>query len=147
MSVSRPVCPPAALLTCMMQRDLSPSNPKEKETRSVLLIIYPPTSPTASDNEHRGDVKEPKKLHPVVQNGLYVAEMFAAHIARQNVISFVVDGELRRCCSVKLIIRARRVTTSSTSGILTGKIQFNALASTSFRICPAFWSCCLLCSE
>ncbi|KAG1772481.1 hypothetical protein EV702DRAFT_1033620 [Suillus placidus] len=37
--------------------------------------------------------KDPKK-HPVVQNGLYVAEMFAAHIARQHVISFIVNNDI-----------------------------------------------------
>ncbi|KAG1771118.1 hypothetical protein EV702DRAFT_1202146 [Suillus placidus] len=38
--------------------------------------------------------KEPKKLHPVVQNGLYVAEMFTAHIACQHVISFIVNNNI-----------------------------------------------------
>ncbi|KAG2352743.1 hypothetical protein BDR07DRAFT_1436180 [Suillus spraguei] len=34
------------------------------------------------------------KRHPVVQNGLYVAEMFAAHTARQHVISFIVNNNI-----------------------------------------------------
>ncbi|OJA14917.1 hypothetical protein AZE42_13416 [Rhizopogon vesiculosus] len=43
---------------------------------------------TKSNNEPPME-EEPEKLHPNVQNGLYVAEMFAAHIARQSVISCV----------------------------------------------------------
>ncbi|KAG2132299.1 uncharacterized protein EDB93DRAFT_1309956 [Suillus bovinus] len=38
--------------------------------------------------------KEPKKIPPVVQNGLYAAEMFAAHTARQHVISFIVNNDI-----------------------------------------------------
>ncbi|KAG2064221.1 hypothetical protein BDR04DRAFT_284843 [Suillus decipiens] len=38
--------------------------------------------------------KKSDKLHPVVQNGLYVAEMFAAHTARQHVISSVVNNDI-----------------------------------------------------
>ena len=44
---------------------------------------------TKSNNEPPME-EEPEKLHPNVQNGLYVAEMFAAHIARQSVISCVI---------------------------------------------------------
>jgi hypothetical protein len=43
-----------------------------------------------SNNENRNVEDEAEKPHPAVQNGLYVAEMFAAHIARQHVISCVV---------------------------------------------------------
>ncbi|KAG1805107.1 uncharacterized protein HD556DRAFT_1437270 [Suillus plorans] len=43
--------------------------------------------------EDRTEEKEPIKPHPIVQNGLYVAEMFAAHIARQHVISFIVNND------------------------------------------------------
>ncbi|KAG1869234.1 hypothetical protein C8R48DRAFT_700775 [Suillus tomentosus] len=38
--------------------------------------------------------KGSKKPHPVIQNGLYVAEMFAAHTARQHVISFIVNNDI-----------------------------------------------------
>ncbi|KAG2135350.1 uncharacterized protein EDB93DRAFT_1170796 [Suillus bovinus] len=38
--------------------------------------------------------REPARLHPVVQNGLYAAEMFAAHFARQSVISYVVENDI-----------------------------------------------------
>ncbi|KAG1805113.1 uncharacterized protein HD556DRAFT_1437275 [Suillus plorans] len=44
-------------------------------------------------DEDRTEEKEPIKPHPIVQNGLYVAEMFAAHIARQHVISFIVNND------------------------------------------------------
>ncbi|KAG1840485.1 hypothetical protein DFJ58DRAFT_689182 [Suillus subalutaceus] len=37
---------------------------------------------------------EPQKLHPNVQNGMYVAEMFAANIALQCVISYVVNNDI-----------------------------------------------------
>ncbi|KAG1778825.1 hypothetical protein EV702DRAFT_1044260 [Suillus placidus] len=47
-----------------------------------------------SRQEEEKKKKEPKKHHPVVQNGLYVAEMFAAHIARQHVISFIVNNDI-----------------------------------------------------
>jgi hypothetical protein len=47
----------------------------------------------AGNNDNQDEEKEPKKIHPIVQNGLYVAEMFAAHIARQHVISFIVNND------------------------------------------------------
>ncbi|KAG1730180.1 hypothetical protein EDB19DRAFT_2027536 [Suillus lakei] len=47
----------------------------------------------AGNNENRTGDQEPKTTHPVVQNGLYVAEMFAAHIARLHVISFIVNND------------------------------------------------------
>lgn len=50
------------------------------------------------DKEEKGEgeegIKEPKKLNAIVQNGLYAAEMFAAHIARQHVISFIVNNDI-----------------------------------------------------
>ncbi|OJA14918.1 hypothetical protein AZE42_12843, partial [Rhizopogon vesiculosus] len=48
---------------------------------------------TKSNNEPPME-EEPEKLHPNVQNGLYVAEMFAAHIARQSVISCVIMNDI-----------------------------------------------------
>ncbi|KAG2153590.1 uncharacterized protein EDB93DRAFT_1135630 [Suillus bovinus] len=38
--------------------------------------------------------EEPEKIHPNVQNGLYVAEIFAANIALQCVISYVVNNDI-----------------------------------------------------
>ncbi|KAG1796386.1 uncharacterized protein HD556DRAFT_298771 [Suillus plorans] len=35
---------------------------------------------------------------PVIQNGLYVEEMFAAHTARQHVISFIVNNDIIYLC-------------------------------------------------
>ncbi|KAG2036609.1 hypothetical protein BDR03DRAFT_921315 [Suillus americanus] len=46
------------------------------------------------DDDDKKKKKELRKLHPVVQNGLYVAEMFAAHTARQHVISFIVNNDI-----------------------------------------------------
>lgn len=46
------------------------------------------------EEEEKKEKKESKKLNAVVQNGLYVAEMFAAHIARQHVISFIVNNDI-----------------------------------------------------
>ncbi|KAG1748232.1 hypothetical protein EDB19DRAFT_1847773 [Suillus lakei] len=48
--------------------------------------------PQSQEDEEKK--KEPQRLHPVVQNGLYVAEMFAGHIARQHVISFIVNNDI-----------------------------------------------------
>ncbi|KAG1901769.1 uncharacterized protein F5891DRAFT_1144295 [Suillus fuscotomentosus] len=45
------------------------------------------------NNEDRTEEDDPTKPPPIVQNGLYVAEMFAAHIARQHVISFIVNND------------------------------------------------------
>ncbi|KAG2360900.1 hypothetical protein BDR07DRAFT_102286 [Suillus spraguei] len=50
-------------------------------------------------NENHADQKAPPqeplvKIHPNVQNGLYVAEIFAANIALQCVISYVVDNDI-----------------------------------------------------
>jgi hypothetical protein len=52
----------------------------------------------AVNDEDQNEEKEPKKIHAIVQNGLYVAEMFAAHIARQHVISFIVNSKFLGCC-------------------------------------------------
>jgi serine/threonine protein kinase len=38
--------------------------------------------------------EEPQKIHPVLQNGLYAAELFAAHIVRQSVITYVVEDDM-----------------------------------------------------
>jgi hypothetical protein len=75
----------------------------------------PPNIKRPKQDEEEGEgeekeMKEPKKLNAIVQNGLYAAEMFAAHIARQHVISFIVNSKwMQRCCSaVKLIVHYRR---------------------------------------
>jgi hypothetical protein len=70
------------------------------------------TSDTQADSEcgSKKVKKEPAKLHPVVQNGLYAAEMFAAHFARQSVIFYVVESKLMNCCRspMPLIAYTRR---------------------------------------
>ena len=55
-----------------------------------------PESKRAKSNKEKpddDDDEEEKKIHPIVQNGLYAAEMFAPHIARRHVISLVVNGK------------------------------------------------------
>jgi len=69
------------------------------------------TKQSKSNNEQNdeGKEKEPIKLPAIVQNGMYVAEMFSAHIARQHVISCVVNGK-SMCCKllVELNTSSRR---------------------------------------
>ncbi|KAG2113446.1 uncharacterized protein F5147DRAFT_46113 [Suillus discolor] len=53
-----------------------------------------------SNQEERSNQqkKGSNKLHPVIQNDLYVEEMFAAHVARQHVISFIVNNDIIYLC-------------------------------------------------
>ncbi|KAG1902515.1 uncharacterized protein F5891DRAFT_978432 [Suillus fuscotomentosus] len=44
------------------------------------------------NNEDRTEEDDPAKPPPIVQNGLYIAEMFMAHIMRQHIISFIVNN-------------------------------------------------------
>ena len=84
----------------------------DKKRPSDHLPSNEPSSKRPRSNQPRGDEKEkePKKIHPNVQNGLYVAEIFAAHVARQHVFSLVVNSKSTDCCRplVKLITRTRR---------------------------------------
>ena len=52
-------------------------------------------SKRVKSNKEKSDVddEKEKKIDPIVQNGLYAAEMFAPHIARRHVISFIVNGK------------------------------------------------------
>jgi len=96
---------PPSVTTCYFPADMPdaarrPSerlkNKGDKKRPSDHLRSNEPSSKRSkSNNENNGDEKEkePKKIHPNVQNGLYVAEMFAAHTARQHVISYVVSGK------------------------------------------------------
>ncbi|KAG2363911.1 hypothetical protein BDR07DRAFT_1402782 [Suillus spraguei] len=54
-----------------------------------------PTQPTSNSDENQTEEEEMQstKPHPIVQNGLYAAEMFAAHIARQHVVSFIINND------------------------------------------------------
>ncbi|KAG1720577.1 uncharacterized protein EDB91DRAFT_1230992 [Suillus paluster] len=68
---------------------------QEKKRSSNHLPSNEPASKRAKSNNETGiEEKEPKKLPPNVQNGMYVAEMFAANIARQHVISCVVNNNI-----------------------------------------------------
>ncbi|KAG1720569.1 uncharacterized protein EDB91DRAFT_1280577 [Suillus paluster] len=68
---------------------------QEKKCSSNHLPSNEPASKHAKSNNETGtEEKEPKKLPPNVQNGMYVAEMFAANIARQHVSSCVVNNDI-----------------------------------------------------
>jgi len=58
-----------------------PNQPENKRAKSKN------EKPEDDDNE-----KE-KNIEPIVQNGLYAAEMFAPRVARRHVISFAVNGK------------------------------------------------------
>lgn len=71
-----------------------------------------PTSNKRSKGNNENPNKEKTKItDPMVQNGMYAAEMFAADVARQHVISCLVNSKsLMACCGpgVKLIPFGRR---------------------------------------
>ncbi|KIK32859.1 hypothetical protein CY34DRAFT_814033 [Suillus luteus UH-Slu-Lm8-n1] len=88
-----------------------PSHNKANEPQNIPMLLrsskrgsdhLAPNEPPnikrpKQDEEEEGEekgMKEPKKLNAIVQNGLYAAEMFAAHIARQHVISFIVNNDI-----------------------------------------------------
>lgn len=73
---------------------------KEKKRNSDLASDGPSKKRPKSNNEknEEEEKKEPIRLPAIVQNGLYVAEMFAAHTARQHVISCVVNGKSMQYC-------------------------------------------------
>ncbi|KAG1730541.1 uncharacterized protein EDB91DRAFT_783481 [Suillus paluster] len=69
-------------------------NEADKKRNSGHLDSNEPPAKRSRSNNEKTDEKEPKKHHPVVQNGLYAAEMFAAHIARLHVISSIVMNDV-----------------------------------------------------
>jgi hypothetical protein len=76
---------------------------KEKKRNSDHLTSDGPSKKRPKSNNEKNDEeekKEPIRLPAIVQNGLYVAEMFAAHMhtARQCVISCVVNGKSMQYC-------------------------------------------------
>ena len=44
-------------------------------------------------NSNRDNDKVTKKIDSMEQNALYAAEMFAVHVARQHILSFVAEGK------------------------------------------------------
>ncbi|KAG0693398.1 hypothetical protein DFH29DRAFT_1084235 [Suillus ampliporus] len=72
----------------------SESQGENKRTSDHLRSSEPASKRIKSNNDNRTEEKDPKKLPPNVQNGIYVAEMFAANIARQHVISYVVNNDV-----------------------------------------------------
>jgi hypothetical protein len=82
---------------------------KKKRGSSQALDGHSSKKRKVGDDEKKPP-NEPQKIHPVLQNGLYAAELFAAHTVRQSVITYVVEGKLVKFCRclVKLIARTRR---------------------------------------
>ncbi|KAG2120014.1 hypothetical protein BD769DRAFT_1641729 [Suillus cothurnatus] len=68
----------------------------KKRRSSQALDGHSSKKSKVGDNDEKPSKpkEEPQKIHPVLQNGLYAAELFAAHIARQSVITYVVDNDI-----------------------------------------------------
>jgi hypothetical protein len=80
--------------TCDAARRVTRSS--KKRTSENLGSSEPTSKRVRSNNEDPNNEKLPKKTDPLEQNGMYAAEMFAAHVARQYVISCVVDSKSMR---------------------------------------------------
>jgi len=82
----------------------------KKRTSNNLGSNNEPNSKRLKSNGEKPKDEEEPKEHPAVQNGLYAAEMMAAHVARQNVISSIIRSKSskRQRCLIALISRARR---------------------------------------
>ncbi|KAG2745719.1 hypothetical protein P692DRAFT_201774918 [Suillus brevipes Sb2] len=76
--------------------DATPVPPNAGRSSLSEPPLKGPKRPSQADDE-RNTKKfktESGRLHPVVQNGMYAAEIFAAHFARQSVISYVVENDI-----------------------------------------------------
>jgi hypothetical protein len=73
------------------------SNPSLAPNNKKRGSSQPPEGRSSKKAKVDGDEKEPpkesQKIHPALQNGLYAAELFAAHIARQSVITYIVESK------------------------------------------------------
>jgi len=65
---------------------------KKRTSNNLGSNNEPNSKRLKSNNEKPKDGEEPKE-HPVIQNGLYAAEMMAAHVPRQNVISPIIRSK------------------------------------------------------
>jgi hypothetical protein len=83
------------------------NNGDKKRTSDNLGSNNEPNSKRLKSNNEKPEDEEEKE-HRVVQNDLYAAEMMAAHIVRQNVISIIRSKSSKRQMSIALISRARR---------------------------------------
>ena len=82
------------------------NNRDKKRTSDNLGSNNEPNSKRLKSNNEK---PKEKKEHPVIQSGLYTAEMMAAYVARQNIISSIIRSKSsKRQTSTALISRARR---------------------------------------
>ncbi|KAG1768856.1 hypothetical protein EDD22DRAFT_999864 [Suillus occidentalis] len=84
------------------------SSLQTSETRKLSNILAPNNKKRGSDqppedrstkklkvdNDEKEPPREPLKIHPVLHNGLYAAELFAAHIVRQSVTTYIVEDDM-----------------------------------------------------
>lgn len=82
-----------------------PSNHSE-QTNTGTRDRKRPSTQAVDDRNLKRSRTESGKLHPVVQNGLYATEMFAAHFVRQSVITYVVESKLIKCCRSPMLLIA-----------------------------------------
>jgi serine/threonine protein kinase len=66
---------------------------KKKRGSSQALDGHSSKKRKVGDDEKKPP-NEPQKIHPVLQNGLYAAELFAAHTVRQSVFTYVVENDM-----------------------------------------------------
>ncbi|KAG2132078.1 hypothetical protein DEU56DRAFT_812987 [Suillus clintonianus] len=71
-----------------------PSNKGEKKRSSTGPADVRSSKKAKLGVDEPNEPKEPIRPPPVVQNGLYAAEMFAAHFARRSVISYIVEDDM-----------------------------------------------------
>jgi len=139
MSTSYSVCDIRVTVKCSGRLN----NGDRKRTFGDLDSNNEPSSKRLKSNNEK-PTDEEEKDHPIVLNGLYAAEMMAAHVARWSVVSCIIRSKSSKRQRYLIALISRAQTTSFTSGILICRTRFNALASISFRTFPASWSCCTL---
>ncbi|KAG2152830.1 hypothetical protein DEU56DRAFT_908008 [Suillus clintonianus] len=72
--------------------DESSSEPDESSNENDYASRKHDTS--IENDKNNNTEQEPKKIHPNVQNGVYAAEISAANIALQHIISYVVMNDI-----------------------------------------------------
>jgi hypothetical protein len=82
------------------------NNGDKKRTSDNLGSNNEPNSKRLKSNNEKPKDEEEKE-HRVVQSGLYAAEMMAAYVVRQKVISIIRSKSSKRQMSIALISRAR----------------------------------------
>ena len=72
----------------------------ESEHQSQREPGGPPNQGSGSNSKRQkvATIKpEPKRVHPIVQTGMYAAEIFASHAGRQHVICLTIIGSRFSC--------------------------------------------------